>query len=353
VGGGYGPGQRLPSEAQLCLKFRVSRPTVARALRDLQDQGLIDRRAGSGTYVRASRSERPSPPYKQLGFLVPALGKMEIFEVICGELAGLARVHDFGMLWGGHARPPENPHMTTREAEALADFFVERALAGVFFAPFEHTAAQDPSNRRIVEKFRRAGIPLVLVDRDLEPFPHRSPHDLVGIDNLRGGYILAEHLVKLGARRLAVVTRPLSAATVPARVAGARAALAAHGIEPEEPFVRVGDPTDLAFVGHVLSGKRVQAVICMNDLTAAEFMQSLGRIRIRVPESVRVVGFDDVRYSTLLPVQLTTVQQPCRDIAIAAFQAMRDRIADPSLPPRAILLSPRLIIRESCGAYLR
>ena len=68
---------------------------------------------------------------------------------------------------------------------------------------------------------------------------------------------------------------------------------------------------------------------------------------------MRVVGFDDLRYATLLPVQLTTMQQPCREIAIAAFQAMRDRLADPALPPRSIWLTPRLIVRESCGAYLR
>ena len=47
------------------------------------------------------------------------------------------------------------------------------------------------------------------------------------------------------------------------------------------------------------------------------------RLKVNVPRSLRVVGFDDVRYATLLPVQLTTMQQPCREIAVAAFQAMR------------------------------
>ncbi|HXX93849.1 MAG TPA: GntR family transcriptional regulator [Planctomycetota bacterium] len=351
--GRYGPGERLPSEAQLCQKFGVSRPTAARALRELQEQGLIDRRVGSGTYLRASGGTGPGAAHRQLGLLVPALGKMEIFEVICGELAGLARVHEIGILWGGHARPGADPGLSTQEAEALADHFVEKGVVGVFFAPFEHTADQDPANRRIVEKLQRAGIPVILLDRDLEPFPRRSPHDLVGIDNFAGGYILAEHLVKLGARRLAMVTRPRSAATVHARVAGARAALGAHGIEPEDPFVREGDPTHSGFVREVLAGRRVQAVICTNDLTAAEFMQSLGRLKVAVPGALRVVGFDDVRYATLLPVPLTTIQQPCREIAVAAFQAMRERIADPSLPPRSIMLTPRLIVRESCGAYRR
>ena len=351
--GRYEPGSRLPSEAQLCKKFGVSRPTVGRALRELQEQGLIDRRVGSGTFVRASRSSAEPASYRQLGLLVPGLGKIEIFEVICGELAGLARVHDFGMLWGGSARPRTDIDMTTQEAEELASLFVEKAVSGVFFAPFEHTPDRDPANRRIVEKFRSAGIPVILLDRDLGPFPHRTPYDLVGIDNFAGGYLLAEHLVKLGARRLAFVTRPLSAATVHARIAGARAALAAHDVDPGNPFVQVGDPTDLAFARKAVSQRRVEAVICTNDRTAAEFMQSLARIKVGVPRSVRVVGFDDVRYATLLPTQLTTVQQPCREIAITAFQAMRERIADPSLPPRSLLLTPRLIVRESCGAYLR
>ncbi|MES2570917.1 MAG: substrate-binding domain-containing protein [Verrucomicrobiota bacterium] len=53
-----------------------------------------------------------------------------------------------------------------------------------------------------------------------------------------------------------------------------------------------------------------------------------------------------------MPVPLTTIQQPCRDIALTSFHAMIERIANPSLPSRSLLLTPRLVIRESCGAYL-
>src|SRR5436305_8343888 len=81
--GKYGPGSRLPSEAQLCEKFKVSRPTVGRALRELQDQGLIERRVGSGTYVRAVNAATPAAGFRQLGLLVPGLGKIEVFEIIC------------------------------------------------------------------------------------------------------------------------------------------------------------------------------------------------------------------------------------------------------------------------------
>ena len=67
---------------------------------------------------------------------------------------------------------------------------------------------------------------------------------------------------------------------------------------------------------------------------------------------LRLVGFDDVRFATLLTVPLTTVQQPCRDIALTAFHAMKERMAVPALPARSMLLTPHVMVRESCGAYL-
>jgi LacI family transcriptional regulator len=62
-------------------------------------------------------------------------------------------------------------------------------------------------------------------------------------------------------------------------------------------------------------------------------------------------GFDDVRFASLLSIPLTTIHQPCREIALTAFNAMRERLANPALPARSLLLTPYLVVRESCGAY--
>lgn len=59
-----------------------------------------------------------------------------------------------------------------------------------------------------------------------------------------------------------------------------------------------------------------------------------------------------MRFATLLSVPLTTIQQPGRDIALTAFNAMHERVTDPTLPARSLLLTPRLLVRESCGGYL-
>src|SRR5437879_2453920 len=117
--GHFAPSNRLPSEAQLVERFQVSRPTVGRALRELQDQGLIERRVGSGSFVRRPDPAAPAGGMpRQLGLLIPGLGTTEIFELICGELAGLARVHEYGLLWGSGARPRPQEGTSVEEAEA-------------------------------------------------------------------------------------------------------------------------------------------------------------------------------------------------------------------------------------------
>ena len=81
-------------------------------------------------------------------------------------------------------------------------------------------------------------------------------------------------------------------------------------------------------------------------------MQGLIQMNYRIPKDVRIVGIDDVEYASLLPVPLTTVHQPCKEIGIAAVAAMLERVAAPDMPIRDILLDCRLVVRESCGTNL-
>jgi DNA-binding LacI/PurR family transcriptional regulator len=351
--GRYTAGGRLPSEPQLVKQFGVSRPTVARALLDLQSEGLIERRAGSGTYVKAGAPTQAAVSTRQLGLLIPGLGNTEIFERICGELAGLARVQDYSLLWGGSTHPGHDTDASIEHAEELCRQFIERKVNGVFFAPYELVVEKESANRRLAETLRQAGIPVVLLDRDLQSFPTRSDFDLVGIDNVAGGYLLAEHLIKLGCRHIYFVARPHSAPTVDARIAGVREALVRHRLETDPRWLRVGDPADVKFVRSLTAASQAEAFICANDHTATLLMRSLEAARIKVPRDVRVVGFDDVKYATLLSVPLTTLHQPCREIAAVAFKTMLDRIADPTAPATSRALTPRLVVRESCGAYLQ
>ncbi len=352
MAGKYGSSGRLPSESQLGERFNVSRPTAARALRDLQEQGLVERLVGSGSYVRNAGTSLPASGHRQIGLLIPGLGTLEFFEVICGELARMARVHDCNLLWGSSSHSDWASDTSVDGADELCEQFIERRVSGVFFSPVRHAIAKKAAGLRLAERLRQAGIAVVLLDRDVTPFYERSDFDLVGVDNFAGGYTLAQHLYKMGCRRIGFVAKPFYAPTVALRIAGAQVALLEHGLRMGPDFVKVGEPDDLKFV-RTLTGKRgLDSIICANDQVAAVLMRSLETVGVRVPHDVRVVGFDDVRYAMLLSVPLTTMHQPRRDIGVIAFRMMMDRIADPTLPARSNVFPPRLVVRESCGAHL-
>jgi DNA-binding LacI/PurR family transcriptional regulator len=336
-------GDRLPSEAQLVRDFGASRITVGRAVRDLQQAGLVDRHAGSGTFVRAARG----PAGCSFGLLIPDLGETEIFEPICQGMMASPLAEGHALVWGSVADAGTSK---AERARRLCRQFVERRVAGVFFAPLEHTPDRHEVNAAIASALDEAGIPVVLLDRAAAPFPHRGHHDLVGLDNRHAGFLVTEHLLGLGARRVAFVAAPLSAATVDARESGWREALLARGLEPERALARRLDPAADGAVRALLEEGRPDALVCANDRTAARLMQTLRALGREVPRDLRLVGIDDAEWAAYLSTPLTTLRQPARQIGAAALAAMLDRMAGADLPTRDVLLRGTLVVRRSCGA---
>jgi GntR family transcriptional regulator, arabinose operon transcriptional repressor len=159
-------GDRLPSETELGKRYNTSRITVAKAVNELQVQGLVSRRAGSGTHVLAPKTSSGHV----FGLLIPDLGRTEIFEPICHGMmqSPLAKTHS--LLWG-HAM--EESAQQEKEAEHLCHKYIAQKVSGVFFAPLEFTADKDAVNRRIVSALDRAGIQVVLLDRCYAPYSMR------------------------------------------------------------------------------------------------------------------------------------------------------------------------------------
>ena len=340
--GRWKEGDRLPSEADLVRQFGASRITVGRAMRDLQRAGLVERRAGSGTYVRGRREVGAL----SFGLLIPDLGETEIFEPICQGMMASPLAREHALVWGS---VPEGGGLKEERAWDLCRQYIDRKVSGVFFAPLELTPAKDEVNRRIAQALDDARIPVVLLDRTVGPYPDRGHHDLVGIDNRRAAYVITEHLLRLGSRRIAFVGVRNAAATVDARESGYREALYAADVPFDRALVHRLDPVDAASVRALMGSSPPEAIVCANDWTAARLMRTLLDLGHAVPDEVRLVGIDDVEYASLLPVPLTTLRQPTRQIGAAAMAAMLDRAAGADLPTRDILLHGTLVVRKSCG----
>lgn len=342
--GAYTAGQRLPTDGQLVLKFKTSRPTVARAMRELENEGYLERRAGSGSFVSVPAQARPS----LIGLLTPELGDAELFEPICSEIAARCQKHNLSLLWADSSSVCTDPDEMEPRVLELCQRYVQMGVAGVFFAPVEFSERMTVVNREIAERMDSAGISVVLLDRDLERVPNRSRFDLVGVDNFRVGMIQTEHLIKLGCNQIAYVARELSAPSIDLRIAGYKHCLNLHEIHPTCNRVFSGNVESPEFVAKILQSKP-DSIVCSNDTTAVMLLRSLVSAGISVPNDIRLIGVDDVKIAKLASVPLTTVKQHCREIGRAAVNTMIRRIENRQMAARDILVQVELVQRESCG----
>jgi DNA-binding LacI/PurR family transcriptional regulator len=98
--------------------------------------------------------------------------------------------------------------------------------------------------------------------------------------------------------------------------------------------------------------RRPEAVFVYNDLAALGFEQAILDQGLKVPDDVAIVGFDNIVRGSYAPVPLTTIHQPTTEIGNMAVLRLIQKIAGQEVPDR-IILQPKLIVRESCGAKLR
>jgi GntR family transcriptional regulator, arabinose operon transcriptional repressor len=118
--------------------------------------------------------------------------------------------------------------------------------------------------------------------------------------------------------------------------------LFSSGVHLEQDLVRRGDPDDPNFIRKHLKECRPAAIVCANDFIAARVMANQASRGVSVPREMRIVGIDDVKYASLLPVPLTSQRQNCADIGAIAMATMLQRIENPNLPTRHVLVQTNL-----------
>ncbi len=338
------PGQRLPTERELVDLYGVSRPTVAKALSRLQQEGIIDRRAGSGSYVAEISDPEPAVESRYFGLLIPKLGVTEIFEPICARIAQLSRYNNFHLLWSDSTA--HKAASTAEHFEEACVRYLDQKIDGLFFVPLELVPECRETNERIVRRLVATGVPVVLLDSDYLPYPERSPFDLVGVDNIRAGYRAAEHFLKQGAIRVDFVYRPFSAHTVESRLNGCRLALAERGISMPTNWIHIGEPDDPDFVDRLMHSG-AENLVCANDATAISLMHSLQKRPENVPGDVRVIGFDNVKFAEYARIPLSTFRQPCSELGEIAVELMMSRLQHPDRPAVTVSANADFLVRDS------
>lgn len=340
LSGKYSSNRLFPSERALAVRFKSSRPTVRQAVQTLRDEGLIRSQRGSGTFVTKSAMSR------KIGLMLSGITYSEYFQPIATSFMQLAREQSYTLCFEAVRSP--NPEERIHEAREIAAEFIHEQVAGVIYHPLDYAFDSGVANREILKAFRRARIPVVLFDSDIEVAPRHSDYDLVSIDNIMAGEMVARHLLESGAENIHFLLKPNWIPNAKNRIRGVMCAVGTAGRHWSPANVLISEPDDVdAIRRHFRRRPRPDAFICENDQLAAIFKKSLEKIGLNVPRDVLLAGFDDVNVARLLTPPLTSIHQPCDQIAAAAFSRLLARIAEPSLPPQEIFVHAPLVVRAS------
>ncbi|HEX5127055.1 MAG TPA: substrate-binding domain-containing protein, partial [Rhodocyclaceae bacterium] len=183
------------------------------------------------------------------------------------------------------------------------------------------------------------GKPIVLMARKTQ-----HPLTTVRTNVYRGGYLLGEHLLKTGRRRVAFLGLPSDITNYE----GLAAALAEGGLAPSRftanaPTLEAGEQAASAML---LGGSRPEAVVCRNDLLAMGLMHGAQSLGLRIPDDVAVAGFDNISVARFMYPSLTTVDLRGREQGEIAMQKLLQAILQQG-STEDIVLEPQLMVRSS------
>jgi GntR family transcriptional regulator of arabinose operon len=334
------PGERLPSERDLAATHELSLNTVRQALQLLQEDGLVERRHGAGTFV-LDPAVRHGPAL--VGVIVPTV-KSFFGEIVLGIEDGL-RSEGHRMLLYCAGYDAEREREALREARAAG-------VDGLLMAPSLHM--RDAALRaRYVDELREArrGLPTVYVER-------RVPDDdaeYVSSDPVAGAALAVGHLHRLGRRRIAFLGPTRSAPSEPI-YEGYRRGLADWGLAEDPALVRRTrdwgrrpEEDDDAVRALMAEDAPPDGILCLGDHYAFRVYYVLRELGRRVPEDVSLVAYDDV-VASLLEVPLTAVSPPKYEVGRQGAALLSRRLAEGDATPiQQIVLKPRLVVRATCG----
>ena len=307
---------------------RVAESTAERIRAAIDDLGYVPNDAARSLRRRESRT------IGSLSFEVANPYSAEFVHMVGKE----ARALGYAVL---NASSEGDPRL---QAEQL-DLYVRQRVDGVVMSPIGDV-------EEIASRMIEHGIPLVLMDA----VSHAAPS--ISYDDFEGGRIAAAHLIELGHRNIGFVGYS-HIGIIDRRLAGVRKALG--GVPGAELVVYEFDARTIAGgrrVGEKLAGlpagERPTAVIAVNDLVAVGVLNgAFGKLRI--PEDLAIIGFDDIEFASESLVPLSSVARPIDRFATRAVDMLHARIQGvvPADDVSAEMLLPQLVVRDSTAGRPR
>ena len=233
-----------------------------------------------------------------------------------------------------------NTQRDYRKEEEAINLLLNKRVDGLLIAPVQD---RDDDIKKLIE----ANIPFVIVGRDFNDIDL----DAVYNDEVKGGFLATEYLIKKGHKKIAFINGVLHKSPAKGRLKGYKKALKECEIPFNDALISVGD-IDVKD-GYERTKQMLKknldftAIFAYNDMMAFGAMQAIKEKDLRIPENIGLVGYDDILFSSLISPALTTIKLKKQELGVESVKLLLSRINRAHKKTKKIMLDVELIVRET------
>lgn len=340
LGKQYQAGQKISTEIELMGQFHVSRNTVRQAITELEQEGLLSKEQGRGTFFLGSVPDDQATD-GLIGVITPA--PAYIYSQVIHGIQEVAHKKHYNIILSTPVRDAE------KELKCLEQLLRKNIDGLIFESNGGFTQIQESKSLR---RLQELSIPVVLMGWALDELQL----SYVSLDDVEVGFRATQYLIKAGHTRIACIY-PGDLFPGAQRYQGYRKALETHSMtfDPRlEKVERAWSWNRTENIGKLtkelldLGADRPTALFYYNDDAALRGYVAIREAGLKIPDDVSVIGVDDFEFSALSDVPLTSVVHPQGKIGRWAAEIVFDEIEHKGQrTPRQVIIKPAIAIRDS------
>jgi GntR family transcriptional regulator, arabinose operon transcriptional repressor len=351
VNGKVLPGEKIYSENELVKMFEVSRHTVRQAVGDLVHDGWLYREQGAGTFcstqlIQGQSQSRRDAAGKTIGVITTYISDY-IFPSIIKGIESYLTARGYSLTFACTDNDPE------KEKQCI-ETMINHNIDGLIVEP-TRSSSYNPNLHYYLE-MEQKNIPYLMINQF---YPQLNPVNII-LDDEKGGYIATDHLIKKGHKKIIGLFKSDDLQGLN-RMQGFIRAFRENNIPffPDMFVTYTTEEKDFIFKLMTLlkdASTRPTAIVCYNDEVSLQVLNLLRDLKIKVPEQMSIVGYDDSYLAEASETKLTSVTHPKTDMGIEAAKWIVDAVEkreNEEFKNKQKVYDPKLVIRKSTSTVSR
>jgi LacI family transcriptional regulator len=275
---------------------------------------------------------------KTIGLLIPDIIN-PIFPEMAKGISDKAFLNDYTVFL---SNTDESIEKEIKQVNRL----IEKRVDGIIFISTEMCNKNGDYTHYIY--LMRKNIPTVLINGFVED----ADIPFVRINELKAGYLATKHMIEKGLRKIAFLGGPENSIPTLEKLKGYKKAFREFKLAIKKEYIVLDKyeiPNGFKNTTNLLNmEERPEGIITVSDALAIETIKAARAKNISIPDDIKIIGFDDIKYSSSFYPSITTIAQPKYKMGTMALDMLINLIEKKELSERRVIIEPKLILRDSC-----